>query len=134
MLNGGCFCGAIRYAGSGPLTGQSLCHCHGCQRTTGAPCVAWFTVPRAEFQLLCGVPTVFRSSDHGSRAFCAACGTQLTFADDALLDEIDITTCSLDDPALAPPRRHLYTDSQVPWLTLSDGLSVFAGSSAGRSA
>lgn len=129
MLTGSCYCGAIRYQAQGPAASQSLCHCEMCQRTTGAPCVAWFTVPRAQFELLSGNPTQFRSSNHGTRSFCPTCGTQLTFADDALPDEIDITTCSLDDPSQAPPKRHLYTRSQRSWLKLSDGLPAFSGSS-----
>ena len=130
MLSGGCYCGAIRYQAQGPASSQSLCHCAMCQGTTGAPCVAWFTVPRAQFQLISGNPTQFRSSNHATRSFCPACGTQLTFADDALPDEIDITTCSLDDAGLAPPKRHLHTQSQVPWLKISDGLPAFSGSSS----
>ncbi len=131
MLSGGCYCGAIRYQAQGPASSQSLCHCAMCQGTTGAPCVAWFTVPRAQFQLISGKPTQFRSSNHATRGFCPACGTQLTFADDALPGEIDITTCSLDDAGLAPPKRHIHTQSQVPWLIVSDGLPAFPGSSSG---
>ncbi|UUZ46692.1 GFA family protein [Massilia sp. B-10] len=92
--------------------------------------MAWVTVARGQFQLLSGQPTQFRSSNHATRSFCPVCGTQLTFADDGLPGEIDITICSLDDPGLAPPRRHIHTQSQVPWLQFSDGLPVFSGSSA----
>ena len=122
MLAGGCFCGAIRYEAAGPASSHALCHCEMCRRTTGAPCVAWFTVARSAYRLLSGTPTSFRSSTHGTRTFCPACGTQLTFADDASPDEVDVTTCSLDDPALAPPASHIYVHSQVPWLALADGL------------
>ncbi|SHH68019.1 GFA family protein [Massilia sp. CF038] len=129
MLRGGCYCGAIRYEVTGVVTSQSLCHCVQCRRTTGAPCVAWFTAPRERFQLVAGTPASFRSSDHASRGFCAACGTQLTFADDNFPGEIDLTTCSLDNPALVPPGRHIYTHSQLPWLKVADGLPTFKHSS-----
>jgi hypothetical protein len=130
MLSGGCYCGAIRYLAHGSASSQTFCHCDQCQGTTGAPCVAWFTIPRDQFQLLAGNLTQFRSSDHATRSFCPACGTQISFADDALPGEIDITTCSLDNPALAPPKRHIYVHSQVPWLKFSDGLPTFQRSSS----
>ena len=125
MLLGGCFCGAIRYEAAGAASSQAICHCLMCRRTTGAPCVAWFTVARDQFRVLSGSPTHFRSSAHATRSFCPTCGTQLTFADDALPGEIDVTTCSLDAADQVPPRHHIFTDSQIAWLKLADGLPAF---------
>lgn len=130
MLTGGCYCGAIRYEATGPVLHQTNCHCTQCRGTTGAPCVAWFTVASDSFKLLAGKPSQFRSSDHATRAFCATCGTQISFADDGSPEEIDITTCSLDQPGLMPPQCHIFTRSQVPWLTLGDTLPRYAGSRA----
>ena len=90
--------------------------------------MAWFSVPAAGFQLLAGAPARFRSSAHATRTFCPTCGTQLTFADDASPDEIDISTCSLDQPLAAAPRDHTYTASQLDWLRLADGLPRFSRS------
>jgi hypothetical protein len=125
MMNAGCFCGAIRYRVGGPIVEATNCHCQMCRRTTGAPCVAWFTVPAAQFELLAGAPTRFRSSSRATRTFCPACGTQLTFVDDASPDAIDVTTCSLDDPELVPPRDHTFISSKLDWLKLADGLPQF---------
>lgn len=130
MLTGGCYCGAIRYEASGALIHRAICHCTVCRRTTGAPCVAWFTVRLDSFSLRSGEPASFRSSQPGTRSFCATCGTQLTFVDDDLGAEIDITTASLDDPALVPPEAHIFTASAIPWLVLDDHLPRYW---AGRS-
>jgi putative acetyltransferase len=124
-LAGGCYCGAIRYEASGKIFNATNCHCEMCRRTTGAPCVAWFSVAAKGFRLLAGTPASFRSSEHATRSFCAACGTQLTFADDASPEEIDISTCSLDDPAAVPPVDHTFSSRRVPWLVLDDGLPQF---------
>lgn len=35
---------------------------------------------------------------------------------------IDITVSTLDRPQLAPPRRHIWTDSRLPWLHLDEHL------------
>src|SRR5687768_9045046 len=104
MLRGGCFCGRIRYETTGTPFHESNCHCSICRRTTGAPFVTWFTVPRSQFQLLAGEPTRFRSSPKATRSFCAQCGTQLTFEHEDHLNEIDVTTSSLDDPVALPPK------------------------------
>lgn len=122
MLTGGCYCGAIRYTASEPVLNRSLCHCTMCRGTTGAPCVAWFTVASGGFRLQSGALTGFRSSDHATRTFCPVCGTHITFVDDATPGEVDITTGSLDAPAGMPPQQHIYASSQLPWLKLADGL------------
>jgi hypothetical protein len=96
-----------------------------CRGTTGAPCVAWFSVPSTDFKLLSGNPTPFRSSNHATRTFCPACGTQLTFVDDATPADTDITICSLDDPAGVSPQDHTFTSEKLAWLTLSDGLPQY---------
>lgn len=127
MLKGGCFCGNIRYETTGTPENSTNCHCSICQRTTGAPFVTWFSVPISTFQLLQGQPQQFQSTEKGVRSFCPICGTQLLFVEQGK-DEIDITTASLDEPGLVPPVDHIYTDSKVPWLNLSDTLPSFTHS------
>lgn len=124
-LKGGCFCGAIRYAASGTPFHETNCHCSICRRTTGAPFVAWFSVPRTGFRFVRGTPTAFRSSDRATRRFCPNCGTQLTFEHDDTADEIDITTCSLDDSERLPPKDHSYTSSRLAWIKPGDGLPEY---------
>jgi hypothetical protein len=122
MLKGGCFCGGIRYEAGGTPFHLTNCHCSICRRTAGAPFVAWFSVPRLEFRLVQGTPTQFRSTPKGMRSFCPRCGTQLTFEHDEASDEIDVTTCSLDDPERLPPKDHLHTSTKLRWVKLADGL------------
>jgi hypothetical protein len=125
MLKGGCFCGAIRYEAGGAPFDETVCHCSICRRTTGAPFVAWFSAPRSEFRFLQGTLTRFRSTDKATRTFCPRCGTQLTFERDDLLNEIDVTTCSLDEPQLVQPRDHTRTSSKLGWVRLADGLPEY---------
>lgn len=122
MLTGGCYCGLVRYEATGATFHETSCHCSICRRTTGAPFVAWFSVPRAGFRLASGEPTRFGSSPKGERSFCARCGTQLTFAHADLPDEIDVTTCSLDEPNALPPKDHTWTARRLGWIALADGL------------
>jgi hypothetical protein len=125
MLRGGCLCGRIRYEVTGEPFHQTSCHCSMCRRAAGAPFVSWFSVRPAELHFVTGQPARFRSSARATRSFCRDCGTQLTFQSDDLLDEIDITTCSLDNPDAEPPRDHTRVNSRLPWIRLCDGLAEY---------
>lgn len=130
MLTGQCHCGAIQYQVADALSHKTVCHCTMCRGTTGAPCVAWFTVARADFRLLQGAPVHYRASAHATRSFCSACGTQLLFVDDATPDELDVTTCSLHEAARIAPAYHTYMDSAMPWMRPADDLPRYPGGSA----
>lgn len=125
MLKGGCFCGRIRYEAAGTPFNETSCHCSICRRTTGAAFVTWFSVPRSQFRLVCGEPTRFQSSAKGTRSFCPRCGTQLTFEHQDLSAEIDVTTCSLDDPDALPPADHTRISSKLAWVKLADQLRAY---------
>ncbi len=127
MLNGGCHCGKIRYEIEGERFDHTLCHCSICRKTTGAPAVAWFTTRPESLRLTEGELTVHRSSPGGERGFCGACGTQITFRGLDTPDEVDVTTCSLDDPGEEPPGDHTFVRSRVPWLQLADDLPRYQG-------
>src|SRR5690349_12668058 len=103
MLQGGCLCGRVRYEAGGTPIHLTLCHCSICRRSSGAPAVAWFSVPRSQFRFVQGTPGRFKSSAHGTRGFCTHCGSALCFENDQLPDEVDVTTCTLDDPEQLPP-------------------------------
>jgi hypothetical protein len=123
MIGGGCFCGSVRYEISdGGAFNETICHCSICRRTTGAPFVAWFTVKRADLRLVRGTLTRLRSTPAAVRSFCPLCGTQIAFENSALPDEIDVTTCSLDDPHRVPPTDHTFIADKVAWVKLCDGL------------
>ena len=124
-LQGGCFCGKIRYEVTGEPFNRTNCHCAICRRTSAAPFVAWFTMPSKDLRWLCGKPTSFRSTAKGTRSFCRDCGTPLTFVHEDFPGEIDVTTCSLDAPAELAPLDHVWTSRQLPWVKLADGLPAY---------
>jgi hypothetical protein len=130
VYRGGCFCGAVRYETDGATSFETNCHCATCRRVSGAPFVAWFTVPDTSFRITAGTPSRFQSSEHAARTFCAHCGTALTFKSAQSPTEIDVTTCSLDDPEHVPPKDHTWTRSKLSWVKVADDLP---GHSEGRS-
>jgi hypothetical protein len=122
MLEGGCFCGKIRYEVHGVPFNASICHCVDCRRVAAAPIVAWFSVKRSEFRYVRGEPRQFASSEKVRRAFCPDCGTPLTYWQGEAPDDIDISTASLDHPASVPPQDHVWMAQSLPWIRMSDDL------------
>ncbi len=120
MLAGGCLCGAVRYQAAATPFHETVCHCVDCRRAVGAAAVAWLTVPSPSFHWTAGTPVAFQSSPGVMRRFCATCGTSLTY--EAVPGEVDVTTCSLDNPAAVPPRDHTRTAARLPWDIIGDGL------------
>ena len=123
---GGCLCGAVRYALRAEPTDASYCHCRLCQRAAGAPVLAFATIgPRAAFVTTRGDAARYRSSSFGERLFCRDSGTQLAIATDDAPDTLDITLASLDDPAAFMPQFHIWTESRIAWFDTDDALPRF---------
>ena len=125
LLEGGCACGAVRYETEAVPFHRTLCHCVDCRRAAGAPAVAWFTVPAAEMRYVRGSPAARRSSPKVERAFCAACGTPLSYRNDGYAHEIDVLACTLDDPEAASPQDHTFASQRLGWMRVDDGLPVY---------
>lgn len=125
MRSGGCFCGAVRYRIEGEPVDAGMCHCRVCQRSTGAPVVAWGSWDATRFVWLSGEPQTLQSSPEGQRRFCGACGTHLLFwtADEPEL--VDVNLVTLDEPAAVAPSYHIWTASRISWFDTADALPRF---------
>ncbi len=122
MLTGGCYCGGVRYETDGTPFNPNLCHCADCRRIAAAPLVAWFSVEPSQFRFLRGEPRYFASSENVQRSFCPVCGTPLTYWNKAFPDELDVSTCSLDEPESVPPEAHIWTERKLSWVHIDDDL------------
>ena len=125
-LSGGCLCGATRYRSTERADHASVCHCRSCQRDSGAPMVAWVTVPRAGFEFEGLEPLAYESSPGVWRHHCRRCGSALTYRSSAAPQTLDVTLATLDDGASPAPDRHIWVSHKVPWLRLDDGLPQYA--------
>jgi hypothetical protein len=125
-LEGGCFCGGLRYRVAGPAWDICHCHCADCRRASGAPFVAWASFHLSAFKLTKGTPGELRY-DGRLRTFCRQCGTSIGFWEEGE-DAFDVTLASLDQPELLKPTDHIWTEDQLPWVKLGDGLARHARS------
>jgi hypothetical protein len=118
-IEGGCLCGAVRYRLRSEPFDAGYCHCELCRRSSGAPVLAFATVPIGDF-VLTGAARRRRSSDFGERWFCAECGTQIAMHVDHQPQTIDFTIASLDDPDQLRPAFHIFFGSRIGWFDTAD--------------
>lgn len=131
QLAGGCICGEVRYTiGQAPLFAHA-CHCKDCQRYSGSAFVVLLGVAKADFELEGELTTVTNPTPSGAgydANLCQKCATVIWqkyhFVD---LPVIAVRGGSLDEPSLAPPTYHIFTDSKQPWLELPQGDKSFPG-------
>jgi len=125
-MTGGCHCGAIRYELAGEPKVHALCHCTDCRRHAGAPMVGWAMYPDSALTVTRGTPTVYRSSEHGRRHFCAACGTGLFYRNETILPGmVDVQSGTFDDPGTVPARIHVQVAERIPWMSDAHTLPAF---------
>ncbi len=120
---GGCLCGTLRYKVEAEPIDTGYCHCRICQRSAGAPVLAWATFPVKAFTYTNGKPSVYLSSAQSQREFCSNCGTQLGFRKIENAISVDVTIASLDAPTMLKPEYHIWTQSQIAWFDTVDQLS-----------
>ena len=79
-IEGGCYCGAVRYVAEGEAILRAQCHCRACQYFSGGAPNLFMLVPAEGFAYVKGAPKTYRRPDKAdavTREFCAVCGTQI---------------------------------------------------------
>jgi hypothetical protein len=79
-LEGGCYCGKVRYVAEGEPMLKAQCHCRECQYISGGSPNMFMLMPPDRFGYTAGTPKQFTRSDLEravTREFCAECGTHL---------------------------------------------------------
>jgi len=120
VAEGGCQCGAIRYAFYAPLEGAHVCHCRMCQRATGGLFAALAGGKPADFAWTRGAPSFFASSNLAKRAFCEKCGTPLSFRYRNPDARMFVTIGSLDHPERVQLEKQFGVESRLPWVEFCD--------------
>jgi hypothetical protein len=62
-------------------------------------------------------------------AFCARCGSPLTYRHDSSLDTVDVTTATLDFPDRFAPTREIWLEHKLAWEQLNENLAHYPRSS-----
>lgn len=115
--NGGCLCNETTYTAKAEPGNPHLCSCRMCQKSSGAPTVAWVEFPLKIFEWDGNKkPALYSSSETTQRYFCQNCGGLLGATNEGC-DSISITIASLHNPNLIVPvkNKHSYKESAPVW-------------------
>ncbi len=126
-LEGGCYCGALRYEAEGEPMMQAQCHCRECQYITGGSPNLFIAMPVANFKYTKGAPKQFARSDLErpvTREFCENCGTHVVTRAPGF-PAVIIKVGSLDDPKQFTPKMAIYTIDQQPFHRIPEGIPTF---------
>ena len=123
-LTGGCLCGRVRYELTAEPFDCGWCHCRTCQLASGAPAMAFASVPDGAMAWTQGADLVkqVRSSSFGHRSICSNCGTALQIHVDFQPETVDFSAATLDEPGAVQPGFHIFWSSKVPWFDPGDNL------------
>jgi hypothetical protein len=121
QFEGGCLCGAVRFAATGQPKWVAWCHCQSCRRHSGAPVSVFVAFERTAYTVTKGEITEFNSSPGTRRGFCAQCGSTLTCESERRPTETHFHVGAFDQAAQLQPARHIFLEERLPWLHLGEG-------------
>ncbi len=115
-VSGGCLCGKVRIAASGPPLRVGLCHCLDCRKHHGAVFLA--TAIFADD----AVTVTGETKAFATRFFCPECGSSVFSRSEG---ETEVHLGTLDDPGVFKPTYELWTIRREPWLPAMPELEPF---------
>lgn len=130
-MEGGCYCGAVRYEVTEKPVLKAECHCRECQYFSGGGANFFMTVPSSGFAFTKGSVQDFTKTDLEqpvTRQFCPTCGTHVT----TLLKLRGLTVVkvgTLDSPETSyrGPKMAIYMKDTQPYLVVAKDLPCFEG-------
>ena len=130
-VEGGCYCGAVRYKVEGDPVFKGQCHCRECQHITGGAANLTMGISDANFKYIKGTPSAYTRTDIDNpvtREFCSICGAPLlTRAPAALPDTVLLKVGSMDNPAdFGGPDIAIHTDDKYDFHLIGEGVAQFA--------
>jgi hypothetical protein len=116
MLEGGCFCGAVRYEVDGALGRTSACHCSRCRKAFGGASSVYAEIAEgSHFRWVAGEAELKEClfSKDWRLAFCRICGSTLC---GILASKVHgVTLGTVDGDPGVQIEKHTFVGSKAPW-------------------
>ena len=116
MIEGGCFCGAVRYQIDGALDHAHACHCSRCRKVSGGASSAYAEImDGSKFSWVTGEGelTKHTSTQGWGLAFCRICGSTLCGMFNGKVHGVTLGTVD-GDPGVQI-EMHTFVGSKAPW-------------------
>jgi hypothetical protein len=127
-LEGGCYCGQVRYVAEGEPMMKAQCHCRECQYLTGGSPNMFMLMPPDGFAFTKGAAKSYTRSDIDNavtREFCPECGTHLLTRRPGL-SAVILKVGTLDNPDLfGNPQMAIFTVDKQAFHQIPEGLPAF---------
>ena len=128
-IEGGCYCGALRYRAEGDPIFKGQCHCRECQYVSGGHPNVITAMPEAGFSYVKGTPKQFTRKDLPTpvtREFCGECGTHILAKSPGLPGALLIKVGTFDDPTVfGRPDMVIFTIEKQSFHTIPEGIAAF---------
>lgn len=117
-IEGGCHCGAVRYAFEGEPLFAGFCHCEACRKASGSVGAPALGVTVGEVQVK-GETQIYAivggSGRMTYRHRCARCGSLLYGLTEAWPNLMTLYAGSFDDPGQFEPAFAIFTRARPAW-------------------
>jgi hypothetical protein len=127
-IEGGCYCGALRYVAEGEPMMKAQCHCRECQYISGGSPNVIVAMPLDGFAYTRGEPRQFARSDLArpvTREFCPNCGTHILTRAKGFAGVI-LKVGTFDDPSLfGGPEMAVFTIDKQAFHSIPEGIPAF---------
>ena len=128
MLEGGCFCGAVRYEIDGSLGRASACHCSRCRKAFSGASSAYAEIPvGSKLSWAIGEDQLiqYTSGKGWGLAFCRICGSTLCGIFEGKVHGVTLGTVD-GDPGVRI-EMHTFVGSKAPWDQIGGSAPQFEG-------
>ncbi|HEX2018314.1 MAG TPA: GFA family protein [Aurantimonas sp.] len=123
-LEGGCQCGALRYAIDAEPIAFYLCHCTECQTQTSSAFGESLRVDPQSVTVTGRFHTTRRISETGRTRlgdFCPECGVRFRHRTEEDPRRVNIKAGTLDDASWLIPAGHIWTSSKQAFVRIDEG-------------
>jgi hypothetical protein len=128
-IEGGCYCGALRFKAEGESLFKGQCHCRECQYGSGGGPNFVMGLPEAGFKYTSGAPKIFKRPDLDdpvTREFCGNCGTHILARSSSMPEAVILKVGTLDDPSIfGGPQMAIFTIDQQSFHMIPEGIATF---------
>ncbi|MCE7998028.1 MAG: GFA family protein [Rhodobiaceae bacterium] len=128
-VEGGCYCGELRYEVEGDALFKAQCHCRECQYISGGSPNVTMGMPESAFKYTKGTPKSFKRTDIDpavTREFCGNCGTSMLSRAPGAPGMVLLKVGSMDDPKLFEgPQVAIYTCDAQDFHMIPEGVASF---------
>lgn len=130
-VEGGCLCGAVRYASEAEPAMVVNCYCEACRKNSGSTHSFNLAMPAGSVRVTGETSTYVDSSGASGqpfeRRFCPKCGSHVIASGPAYEGLEFVKAGTLDDAGWAKPGAHIWCDEKLDWVELPEGATAVGG-------